>query len=181
MHKLRRRKSMQIWLSHMSPRNISRPNRAFVSKYWTCITRWEVFSSVCWMSQQTASLHRKPPTQTHSDEFVMEAFWPLVGKSCLLQLFWQLTTIILYEPQVWELGPHITLDTVETASERSNRSWQHRWEDCLLVGQRRRRMAAVHGDRRSLHRGDHKCKPKIGQSNNQWLHEHTDLWLQLPL
>lgn len=33
-----------------------------------------------------------------------------------------LTTIILYEPQVWELGPHVTLDTMETASARSDLS-----------------------------------------------------------
>lgn len=27
-----------------------------------------------------------------------------------------LTTIVLYEPQVRELGPHVTLDAMETAS-----------------------------------------------------------------
>lgn len=75
---------------------------------------------------------------------------------------WQLTTIILYEPQVWELGPHVTLDAVETSSEWSNLSCEHWRKHCLLVAQRGRRMAAVHGDRRSLHWGNRECKPKIG-------------------
>lgn len=71
----------------------------------------------------------------------------------------QLTTVVLYEPQVRELGPHVTLDAMETAGKRGELSREHRGEHGLLVAQRGRRMAAVHGDRRSLHRGNRECKP----------------------
>lgn len=76
---------------------------------------------------------------------------------------WHLTTVILYEPQVRELGPHVTLDAMETASKWSYLSWQLGGESCLLVAQRGRRVAAVHGDWRSLHWGNRKCKPKTEQ------------------
>lgn len=79
-----------------------------------------------------------------------------------LEIFciWKLTTIVLYEPQVWELGPHVTLDTVKTSSKWGDLGRQHGGEIRLLLAQRGRRMAAVHGDGRSLDRGNHKGKPK---------------------
>lgn len=59
-------------------------------------------------------------------------------------VFKVLTTIVLDEPQIRELGPHVTLDSMETASKRSDLSGQLGGEDRLLVAQRRRRMAAVY-------------------------------------
>ena len=51
---------------------------------------------------------------------------------------------------------------METARKWSYLSCQLGGERCLLVAQRGRRVAAVHGDWRSLHWGNRKCKPKTG-------------------
>lgn len=48
---------------------------------------------------------------------------------------------------------------METASERSDLSGQHGGEDRLLVAQGGGRVAAVHGDGRSLDGGNHERKP----------------------
>lgn len=67
---------------------------------------------------------------------------------------------------------------MEAASTRSDLSWQHGGESCLLVAQRGRRMAAVHGDWRSLHWGNRKCKPKMGTINNSY---KSFLWVKAPV
>lgn len=72
---------------------------------------------------------------------------------------WGLTAVVLDEPQVREVGPHVALDAVQTACERGHLGGEQRGEHGLLVAQRWRGVAAVHGDGRSLHRWDHKCKP----------------------
>lgn len=71
----------------------------------------------------------------------------------------KLPAVVLNQPQVRELRPHVTLDPMKAAGERRRLCGQRGSEDSLLVAQRRRRVAAVHGDRRSLHRGDHKREP----------------------
>lgn len=70
-----------------------------------------------------------------------------------------LTTVVLDEPQVRELSPHVALDTVKTASQWDDLGGQRGGEIRLLLAQRGRRMGGVHGDGRSRHRWDRKCKP----------------------
>lgn len=78
----------------------------------------------------------------------------------------RLTTVVLYEPQVRELGPHVALDAVEAASQWGDLGGQRGGEVGLLLAQRGRRVGGVHGDGRSLHRGDRKCKPKKKKKKN---------------
>lgn len=70
-----------------------------------------------------------------------------------------LTTVVLYEPQVRELSPHVALDTVQTASQWGDLGGQRGGKVRLLLAQRGGRVGGVHGDGRSLHRGDRKRKP----------------------
>lgn len=74
-----------------------------------------------------------------------------------------LTTVVLDEPQVWELSPHVALDTVKTAGQRGDLGGQRGGEIRLLLAQRGRGVGGVHGDGRSLHRRDRKCEPSNWQ------------------
>lgn len=84
----------------------------------------------------------------------------------------KLPTVVLDQTQVGELGPHVALDPVEAAGQRRRPCGQHGGEDGLLVAQRRRRVAAVHGDGRGFHRGDGKGEAvdDVSQQLQPFLH-----------
>lgn len=70
-----------------------------------------------------------------------------------------LTTVILDKSQVREVCPHVAVNAVQHIHGGSKMSRQCGGKNSLLVIQRRRWMAAMHGDRLGLHWRDDKRKP----------------------
>lgn len=82
----------------------------------------------------------------------------------------ELTTIILDEPQVRELGAHVTHNTVQGASPGPELTGQLFLEGCLTWGQPRRWVAGMQGRGRCLHRRHDKDEPvkKEGKWYKRW-------------
>ena len=75
----------------------------------------------------------------------------------------ELTAIILDEPQVRELGAHVTHNTVQRTSPRPELTGQLLLEGCLTWGQPRRWVAGMQGRGRCLHRRHDKDEPAKGR------------------
>lgn len=71
----------------------------------------------------------------------------------------ELTAIILDEPQVRELGAHVTHNTVQRTSPWPELTGQLLLEGCLTWGQPRRWVAGMQGRGRCLHRRHDKDEP----------------------